>query len=82
MYVKRLANATAPRAAALFNRGDAAAAIALTREHMHFAAGTCSCVTLRDLDAHTTVAANVRTPLLLQPVVQPHQALVLLASCC
>lgn len=82
IFVKRLADPSSPRAAAMFNRGETAASMAITRSHMAFDEGSCQCVNLRDLDAHAEVAAGVRTDVLITLQIQPHEVRVVRASCC
>jgi alpha-galactosidase len=81
-FVKKLADAKSPRAAALFNRGPVAAGLALTRAQMGFDAGSCACVDLKDIDRHTAVATGVTSDELLAVVLQPHEVRVVRATCC
>ena len=82
--MKRLADAASPRAAAVFNRGEAAVNVTLTREQLGLdaARGQCACVDLRDVDRHVDVATSVRGALLAVLQVQPHEARVVRARCC
>lgn len=82
VFVKHLADEQSPRAAALFNRGDVAGTIKLTREMMGFSNGTCDCVDLHDLDQHTTVASKVRGEMLFDAQLKPHEVQTLRATCC
>ena len=115
-FVKRLANSTSPRAAAVFNRGAVAINVTVTRAQMRcgiaiirasmascwpgqkvphytkvaavlcflyrFNTGTCACVDLRDVDAHAAVASGVTADALITLEVQPHQVVVVRATCC
>ena len=82
-FVKKLSDPKSPRAAALFNRGQASATVALTRAQMGFEAGSCDCVDLRDVDEHKDVATGVKAARTLMSVeLLPHQVKVLRATCC
>jgi hypothetical protein len=66
-FVKKLSSPSSPRAASLFNRGDAPATMKLTRAQMFFddsGPSNCGCVDLRDCDTHKTVASGLRAELL------------------
>ena len=81
-FVKKLANTTSPRAAAVFNRGASAAKVTLTRAQMGFDAGTCACVELRDVDARTPVASGLKGADLITLDLEAHEVKVVRATCC
>ena len=60
IFVKRLADPKSPRAAAIFNRGEDAVAVNLTRSQLNFTESTCECVTLTDLDTKKEIAVGSR----------------------
>jgi alpha-galactosidase len=82
IYVKKLADATSPRAAAVFNRGELTVNVTLTRAQMGFDEAQCACVHLRDVELHADVATAVRSAVLVVLQVQPHEARVIRARCC
>ena len=81
-FVKKLADSTSPRAASLFNRGETPATMTLTRKQMGFASGSCTCVTLIDLDTHKEVASKVIAETLYTAALLPHEVRTVRAKCC
>ena len=81
-FVKRLASPSSPRAVAVFNRGEAARKVTVTRAQLGFAAGSCACVDLRDVDTHKDVATGVKADALITVSLLPHEVQVLRATCC
>ena len=79
-FVKKLADPSSPRAAALFNRGETAATMTLTREQMGFDSA-CASVTLTDLDTHKVVASAVKGATLYSASLQPHEVRTVRAKC-
>ena len=81
-FVKQLASPSSPRAVAVFNRGEAAEKVTVTRAQLGFAAGSCACVDLRDVDTHKDVATGVKAEALITVSLLPHEVQVLRATCC
>eukprot|EP01045_Picozoa_sp_COSAG04_P012403 COSAG04_NODE_834_length_9992_cov_54.919786_6_plen_156_part_00 len=82
VLVKNLANATSPRAVALFNRGERRVTMNVSRTELGLPAA-CGCASLRDETKKVAVERNcVRGGgAVASAPVLPHQAVVLRATC-
>ena len=93
IFTKILSNATAPRAIALFNRGDVAAKMLVKKEHLllhgnvdtgdYEVSSSCSKIGFRDIVKHEVVASDISigTENMYSVVVESHQTVVLLVEC-
>ena len=82
IFVKKLASITSPRAAALFNRGAAAAQISLKYEQLSLdASANCGTVTFTDLDTKTKLPKKLSKGESLLVNVVSHGVVVLRAAC-
>jgi hypothetical protein len=66
----------------MFNRGEEAATMTLTRTQMDFSSGSCSCVSLTDLDTHKEVVSKVTAETLYTAKLLPHEVRTVRAKCC
>jgi len=84
IFVKNLASQRVPRAASLFNRGEAPASMALTRDMLQLPEdAACACLAFRDLDKHQELQSNVTSrDVVLEATVPPHAALTVSVTCC